>query len=191
MKQHWRFARPQIDAAQAAPNGFGRKLIADDSGAIAMEFGLIGPMMIALVLGILNIALIFLAQQGLQSTVEEAGRIVMTGQAQNASMTQAQFKTAACAKLPPFMSCNRLYVDVNTAASYATATTGRVTLTYNASGVVTNTMNYTLGSRGDIVVVRLMYLWPTAASAFAGNLVTDQGGNRLITAVTVLKTEYY
>ena len=173
------------------PLGGARRLLACRHGAAALEFALVGPFLIALILGILNIALVFLAQQGLQSAAEGAGRLIMTGQAQNGAWTAAQFKTQACNSLPPYMVCNRLYVDVSTATSYASATTGQISLSYDANGNVTNSFAYTTGSRGDIVVVRLEYLWPTSTAPMGLNLANAGANNRLITAVTVLKSEYY
>jgi Flp pilus assembly protein TadG len=169
----------------------GAALWACQRGGPLVEFALFGPMVIALLLGILHTALIYMAQQGLQSAADMAGRVVMTGQAQQAGMTQAQFKSAACAALPPFMSCNRLYIDARTVTSFASANTGAVTLTYNSSGAVTNTFSYDLGGRDDIVLVRLMYLWPVANGPFGLNLTNQQGGNRMLAAASVLKTELY
>ena len=164
---------------------------ADSRGAVALEFALVAPMLIALILGILNTALIFLAQSGLETAAENAGRIIMTGQAQQAGMTQAQFKTAACASLPPFLACNRLYIDVASVSNFSDATLTTPTFTYDKNGNVTNSFGYATGARGSIAVVRLMYLWPTSNGPFGLQLTNTSGNNRLLQSTSVLKTEYY
>jgi Flp pilus assembly protein TadG len=183
-----RFART---AAARAAAWLWRGLGPHSGGVVALEFALIAPMLIALIVGILNTTLIFLAQSGLETSAEAAARIIMTGQAQNASMTQAQFQTAACATLPPFLQCSRLYVDVTNVTSFSSATLTVPTFTYDKNGNVTNTFNFSPGTRGAIAVVRLMYLWPTSNGPFGLQLTNTSGNNRLIQATSVLKTEYY
>ncbi|MDE1917036.1 MAG: pilus assembly protein [Sphingomonadales bacterium] len=167
------------------------RIIRDRHGVAAMEFALIAPLLLALILGILNTSLIFLAQSGLETSAEAAARIIMTGQAQNAGMTQGQFQTAACATLPPFLQCNRLYVDVTNVSSFSSASLGAPTFTYDKNGNVTNSFSFSPGTRGSIAVVRLMYLWPTTNGPFGLQLSNTSGNNRLLQATSVLKTEYY
>jgi Flp pilus assembly protein TadG len=62
--------------------------------ATAVEFALIAPMFIALLIAIFQVAVFLFAQQALQNAAMEAGRLLMTGQAQ--SDTQTQFKTKVC-----------------------------------------------------------------------------------------------
>ena len=163
----------------------------DARGAVALEFALVAPMLIALIVGILNTSLIFLAQSGLETTAENAGRIIMTGQAQQGALTQAQFKTAACASLPPFLTCSRLFIDVVSVNNFSDATLTTPTFTYYKNGNVTNTFSFSTGTRGAIAVVRLMYLWPTSNGPWGLKLTNTSGNNRLLLATSVLKTEYY
>jgi Flp pilus assembly protein TadG len=175
----------------AFPRLWCSRLWQDTRAAVALEFALVGPMLIALILAILHTALIFLAQQGLETTAEATGRIIMTGQAQQSSMTQAQFKTAACATLPPYLQCSRLYVDVTSVANFSDASTAAPTFTYDNNGNVSNNFSFSTGARGSIAVVRLMYLWPTANGPLGLNFINTAGANRMLLATSVLKTEYY
>ena len=55
------------------------------------------------------------AQQALQTAVVAAGRLILTGQVQNAGLTQSQFKTNdVCPLLPALFTCSNLYVNVQT-----------------------------------------------------------------------------
>ena len=95
--------------AQPSPRLAGalRALWRDCDGSAILEFAFVGPMFIALLMGILSIGLTYLTQGGLETAAETAARLVMTGQAQTikvtgnstAGMTAANFKTAICSGL--------------------------------------------------------------------------------------------
>jgi hypothetical protein len=157
---------------------------------VALEMALVAPLLIALVLGILHTALIFLAQEGLETAAENAGRLIMTGQAQQGAMTQAQFKSAACASLP--ISCN---VRGSMSMCPRWPIMPARPPPRPASPMIRAAMSATASpippARGSIVVVRLMYLWPTSNGPLGLNLTNTSGGNRMLMATSVLKTEYY
>ncbi|MDE2595925.1 MAG: pilus assembly protein [Sphingomonadales bacterium] len=170
---------------------FGAKLLADQSGTSTLEFAFVGPAFFAVIIGTFQTALVFLAQQGLETVAQDSARKLMTGQAQQAAMTASQFKTAACASLPPYMECSKLMVDVSVASSFSNANMNVPTITYNGSGGVTNTFGFNTGSQGSIVVVRVMYLWPVVGGVLNFNLSNQPNGNRLLVATSVLKSEFY
>ena len=62
------------------------------------------------------------------------------------------------------------------------------TLTYNAQGNVNNSWAYNPGNPGDIVVVRVMYLWPVFVAPLLANL---SNSNRLIMASAAFQNEAY
>lgn len=167
-----------------------RFVMADTSGSALMEYALLVPIYLGLMVAILQTGLIYIAQQGLETATQNAGRLIMTGQAQKAGYSASQFKTAACNSLPPFLSCSNLYIDVQTVGSYSSASLTPPTITY-ASGNVTNTFAYTPGTGGSIVVMRVMYMWPIAASPIGFNYSNQPGNKRMLNATTVFKTEYY
>jgi roadblock/LC7 domain-containing protein len=56
--------------------------------------------------------LVLLAGQVLQTSATNAARLILTGQAQNANDTLAQFKSGICASLTVMFNCaNNLYID--------------------------------------------------------------------------------
>lgn len=168
-----------------------RGLWCDNRAATMLEFALVGPAFIALVIAIFQTALLFLASQGLETAAEASGRLLLTGQAQGANYTASQFQTVACTTLPVYLSCSNLYVDVTTVSSFSAATLGAPTITYNAQGQVTNSFAYSPGTSGAIVVLRLMYIWPTVSGPFGFSLVTTGKNAHLIVASSVLKAESF
>ncbi len=62
---------------------------AAQQGATVVEFALIAPVFIAMLIAIFETTLFLFAQANLQSAAMQAGRLFMTGQAQNSNMTQS------------------------------------------------------------------------------------------------------
>lgn len=178
-----------IEVRRSASNA--PSLLRDERGAALLEFALVGSTFLALLFGSLQIALVFFAQQCLETTAEATTRQIMTGQTQKASTTAAQFKTAACNNLPVFFKCANLYVDVTTAQSFSAASTTMPTLTYDANGNPTNTWNFSLGGAGSIVVMRLMYIWPVLPGPLNFNLANQGSNKRMLMATSVFKSEPY
>jgi Flp pilus assembly protein TadG len=165
-----------------------RAFLADRRGATAVEFALVATPFIGLLFGIIQSFLIFFAQQLLETAVNQSSRLILTGQAQAQSMTQSQFAAAVCSNLPILFNCNGLMIDVEVASSWSSANTGVPALTYDSNGNVTNVWQYTPGNPGDIVVVRVMYLWPVFTAPLVANL---SNGTRLIMASAAFQNEAY
>lgn len=181
-----------------------RPIILCQEGSALVEFAVVAPLFLALLIAILQISCVFIAQAMLESTAESAARLILTGQAQTYSgtsgtttytgMTQSDYASAVCTMLKaqsPFMSCSNLYIDVTTVSSYADATTGLPTLTYDSSGNVSNSWNYAIGTQGSIVVLRVMYVLPVATAPLGFTLGNLSSNKRLLLATSVFKVEGY
>lgn len=198
-----------------------------------MEFAFVAPPFVALVLGILHIALIYMAQEGLETAVESAARLVMTGAAQSittgnsstAGISASDFKSAVCngitgkdangssvtypGVLPPFLTCDRLTVNVQVVPTGCTSPTITVpTYNYNkTTGALTSTSagfgtvscdGKTTGSdgigttQGKLIIMQLAYLWPTVSGPLGLNFVNQSyGNNRLLVATYTFTVEQY
>ena len=185
-----------------------RAIRRDKTAGAAIEFALIAPMVISLILATLQLVLVFLAQAALETACEGSARYVLTGEAQTnfqgvydsnnnlITTPQQQFYNYVCAQMPSFMGCGYLFADVTSGASYSTVTLGEPTWTFDSKGNVTNTFSYNPGTQGAIVVVRLYYFWPVI-SIFGFNItsVTDTNANNtmydVLIATSVAKTEGY
>jgi Flp pilus assembly protein TadG len=175
-------------AAPIAKRRRWRAFVTDTKGATAVEFALVATPFIGLLVGIIQTFLVFFAQQLLETAVNQSSRQILTGQAQAQSMTQGQFANVVCSNLPILFNCNNLMIDVEVASSWTTANAGVPALTYDSNGNVTNTWQFSPGNPGDIVVVRVMYLWPVFTAPLLANL---SNGNRLIMASSAFQNEAY
>jgi Flp pilus assembly protein TadG len=157
-----------------------------DSGATAVEFALIGPVFFALLFAILETSLIFFAQQALQTATTQASRLVLTGQAQSANLTAAQFKSAVCTAATSLFNCANLYVNMQTFSSFSNVTMMNPvsTGTFSSSG-----MSYTPGNPGDVVVVQVFYLWPVWPGPLGFNMSNSSGNTRVLVGTAAFRNE--
>ncbi len=161
------------------------------SGATAVEFALVAAPFMAMLMALFQTALVFFASRVLDETTEQASRYIMTGQAQQSSMSQAGFKTWVCGQTFALFNCNNFMINVQAYSSFSAASTTTPTLTYDANGNVTNSWGYNTGNAGDIVVVQVMYQWPVVLGPLGFNLSTQGNGNRLLVSTAVFKNEPY
>ncbi len=160
-----------------------------DTGATtAVEFALVAPLVIALILGAMQIAVIYLAQAELENAAEQAARLVLTRQAPVAgSSGQASFKTAVCDNLPALFSCSGVMVDLEAQTISAKSSDALIltppTLTYGSSGQVSNAWNYNPGSPGQLMILRVMYQWPVVAGPL-GLVFSDLANGTLFMSST-------
>jgi Flp pilus assembly protein TadG len=160
-------------------------------GAVAVEFALILVPFLALMFGIMETALVFFADQTLETAVADSARLIMTGQAQTQSLTAQTFKDQVCARIYGLFNCqNGVYVDVETYPSFGSITN---TPPLDSSGhLVTSNFVYQPGGPGDIVVVRLYYQWPIYVSLMnLSNLSNMSNHNRLLVATAAFRNEPY
>ena len=165
-----------------------RRFVRQQDGAAAVEFALVAAPFLALTFAILETAMVFFAGQTLEAASADSARLIMTGQAQSAGFSQAQFKTQVCARIYGLFDCtNGLYVNVQTYSSYSAVNTALPI----SNGQFNTTMSYNPGDVGNIVVVSLYYQWPIYVSMLGNNLANLSGGNRLLSATAVFRVEPY
>jgi Flp pilus assembly protein TadG len=177
--------------ATVAAGGRKRRLGAfrsDERGATVVEFALLSVPLLGLVLASLQLSIVFFAGQMLQSAATNAGRELMTGIAQKEGMTSTQFGQLVCTPVSTFFDCSRMMVDVESAGTFSSVSTAAPTLTYDASGNVTNQWSWSPGGPGDVVVVKVLYNWPVFGPSLLG-LSNQPGGDHLLIAVAVFKNE--
>jgi Flp pilus assembly protein TadG len=172
----------------------------DERGVTAVEFGILALPFFTLIAAILETSFVFFAGQILDSAVQDASRLIRTGQLQTgvaANNTLESFRTRICNGLYNMMTCANVKVKVSVVANFASATvtypiqTGAACTT--TGGVTTCnwtiTEGYTPGAGGDVVLVQAYYKWPTLVRLPGFNLQDQVDGTRLLGAVRVFRNE--
>jgi Flp pilus assembly protein TadG len=175
-----------------ALNRRGRQLLrGNQRGTAVIEFAMVAAPFAALLLAIAQTSLVFFAQQNLETSAQTVARQLTTGAVQKAKMSQADFTALVCTKLPAFMDCSNLLIDLRVVNNFASANTGMPTLSYDADGKITNTWNYQPGNPGDVQVLRVMYVWRVSGAPLGFDLSNMSNSRRMLVATSVFKTEPY
>jgi Flp pilus assembly protein TadG len=141
--------------------------------------------------GIMETALVFFADQTLETAVADSARLILTGQAQTQGLNATTFKNAVCARIYGLFDCQSgVYVNVQTYSSF-----GSISYTPpidNKGNLVTSNFGYNPGGPGDIVVVQLFYQWPIYFTLWdLSNLTNMAGNSRLLVATAAFRNEPY
>jgi len=139
-------------------------------GATAVEFALIAPAFLGVLIALFQTAIFLFAQMALQTAAVQAGRYFMTGQAQNGGWTASTIQTKVCPTIQALMTCANVIVVVQNYSSFAAASTSAPQL-YSGGQPVTS-FAYDPGTPGQIVVVQLVYKW-SVVSGPLGYLISN------------------
>jgi Flp pilus assembly protein TadG len=164
---------------------------ADRSGVTAVEFAIVAMPFLMFLYGIIAVGLYFFTTFTLENGLEQASRLIRTGQAQKANMTDVQFKNEVCSYMPGFVDCqNKLRVNVRSfveADMTPEVTQGECL----SNGSLTSLTTYTPGAANQVVLVTLCFEWELAKKIPFLQLGDMGNGSRLIQAATVFRTEPY
>jgi Flp pilus assembly protein TadG len=154
--------------------------------ATAVEFAIISAPFVALLVAILQIALVLLAQQVLQTATEQAARLIMTGQAQNGGMSASQFQQQVCNHATALFNCSGLYVNVQTFSTFSSVS---MTNPVSNGQINTDMLQYSPGGDGDIVAVQTFYQWPLVLGPLGFNLSNMNGNTLLLVGTAAFRNE--
>jgi Flp pilus assembly protein TadG len=179
---------PSPAASSATAAKMLRRFRRSRRGSVAVEFALVAPVFFALLFAIIEVAIVFFANQTLETVTQGSARYVMTGQAQNQGFDQTAFKTYVCGQVPALFSCPNLYVDVQSYPAFSNVT---INSQIDANNNFVAPTNYNPGGPGSIVVVRVFYQWQLYVTGFGFNISNLAGSKRLLAATVAFQNEPY
>ena len=193
--------RLRITARRLAPWRI-RAFVADASGASAVEFALVTPMFLLLILFIMVVALILYLNQALDYATSKAARSVMVGDAQGRALSQSDFRTkVVCASLPAAFNCNNVIVNLQTVTPAAQpAGYYSYTVDNNANGLIIPVLSngaaqYTLGTQGSYEYLQIIYpvtFLPAGLASILSHGATFNGSPAyLLVSTAAFRNEQY
>ena len=154
----------------------------DESGAYAVEFALILPFFLPLLLVIIELGLMFLASHMLELGASKASRLIRVGSSPNA----ADFRAAICQNTSVLISCDKMVIDVRSYNNFSAFNGSDPELKTDKDGNIVTT--YDLGDREEIQLVRVFYQYPTVIGYLIPSNFTTADG-RLLGASFVFRNE--
>lgn len=169
----------------------------DERGVTAVEVGLLALPFFMIIGAILETSVVFLAGQVLDSAVQDASRLIRTGQAKGMGIVnEATFRTNVCSRLYGlFSDCEeRLHVEVDLVTNFSSATVSPPIdmLACKSDPDLcewSRPEKFAPGQGSSIVVVQVYYKWPVVVGLGGYTLGNLNDGTRLMGGSTVLRNE--
>ena len=162
----------------------------NERGSVAVEFALTAIPFFVLLFAILEAGIVFFATATLDQAVNDAGRLIRTGQAQTAGVTEQQLTQTICDNVVFLSGCTtNLKIDVRVYTNFSSVAFPSVLGTDGA--VQNNKLAFSMGNAGDIVLIRAFYVWPIW-SPFPTGLANNGGTTsptRLIQSSVAFRNE--
>jgi TadE-like protein len=156
----------------------------------AVEFALVFPIFIGVVLATLQAGTIFLAKAFFESGAEQAARVVLTNQTE--SLTVAQFKAEICNQLTALFNCSQLTVELQPLPTGATNLNALLP-TFDSHGNIVGTppvdVGANAGAAGTDMLLVVMYPWPVYGGPLGLNFSNLGNGKMLMTSTQVFRVE--
>jgi Flp pilus assembly protein TadG len=189
-------ARQATKQSVSRKDGVIRPFLGDHSGASALEFALLVAPLLVLLLGVLEVGIVFFANFTLENAVSQGARLIRTGQAQAGSFDATAFRTEVCKHLSAPITCANLKLDVRHFTNFSGIS---LTNPLDANGNLKTSFTYDPGVGGDVVVVRAFYEWnitakfPQAITFIDTRINMGLGnmgnGDRLLSATAAFRNE--
>ena len=185
-------------------HGFPTRLLRDESGASAVEFGMLALPFLLFILAIIGYGLYFYTGTSLDYAVESAARKIRTGevntggsQRSDKQMTVDEFRKLVCQSGLPGIDCTKLSVIVQHAPAWSgispqSCTDGNGKMT-GSTGSGSDLISQYSGEASDVVLVTACYQWDLGSDFKFLKLGTggDESGAVIIQSASAFKSEPY
>lgn len=161
------------------------------SGQAAVEFAMVAAPFFFMLFAILELGLVFVTDSVIENAVFQTGRLVRTGQAQNAGMTAQQFKDEVCERMSLMApDCqNRATVDVRVLDQFRNVNPPDPTA--NGKTLDPSQLVFQTGAPGSIILIRVWYKKPLMTPFLSEGLSRLKDGTMVMTFTTTFRNEPY
>lgn len=167
-----------------------RKWAKDKEGQTAVEFALVGIPFVLMIVGTIEMALMFTAQSVLQEATFTAARLIRTGQIQQSGGNQQEmFRDAVCDFAAALIPCGRIQFQVEPVPSFGDAD-DMAGAEFDDDGNLED-QGFDPGGVSDIVLIRVAYNYPIVTPLMQPMLTNNGGSTRNMISTIVLQNEPY
>ncbi len=168
-----------------------RRYSNEEDGVAAVEFALVSFPFLFLIIGIIEMSLMFTAQSVLEYSNSAAGRLIRTGQLQDLTIEEQidMFEETVCDNASFLMDCDQIQYQVQTVPDYASAQTIPAP-EYDEDGLLVDS-GFDIGGSSAIVFVRVVYRYPITLPIMQQLLSNYEDEFRMMISTSVLQTEPY
>jgi Flp pilus assembly protein TadG len=179
-----------------------RRFRANQSGAAAVEFGLVALPFLMMSFFIINIGMYYFTVNSIDKGVSDATRQILTGNAQTTNMTVGAFRTMVCTQANmggSYIDCSKLNIMItsssvswadliNKSGAQSCTTNGNLN---GSTGNVGDLLSQYTGSTSAFVFVLACYNWSGSQILPYWTLATLADGSTVIQSASAFQTEPY
>ena len=169
---------------------FWGRWVREERATTAVEFSMIGIPFILMIVGIVEMALMFTVQSVIQQATFDAARLIRTGQLQQGGLgdPETAFRQAVCDFADLVVPCGEIQYTVETLDDFGDA--GEEPAEFDDEGNLEDT-EFDPGVENDIVLIRVAYNFPIRTPMMKPLLANSTGGKRSIFSTIIFQTEPY
>jgi Flp pilus assembly protein TadG len=170
----------------------GRAFARDERGVTLLEFGFLALPFFTIIFAMIETTMVFFAGQILDAAVDDASRLIRTGQAQTEEFDLTDFREQVCDELYGLFDCGAVKLKVSVVTNFTSATAAPPTQTgsdCDPSCDWTIEESYKAGTGKQIVMVQAYYKWPVIVNLPGFNFQNQPDGVRLLGTVRVFANE--
>lgn len=160
----------------------------DQKGSTAVEFAIVGIPFIFMVIGIIEMALMFATHSLLEASLSKAARQVRTGAVQLGG-GEDLFREELCDSASILIPCNELQYQVVSLDDFSDAN-DFPDATFDDEGNLED-QQFDAGGVSDVVMVRISYRYPIKTPIMQPILSNNNDFNRILLSTMVLQSEPY
>lgn len=161
-------------------------MLRDERGSAVIEFALVVSPFLLLLVGTLEISVMFFASAVIEGATKEAARQIRTGQIQGEADPLAAFQTELCDSLYNVIDCTDVVFNVQTFANFGAVS---MAVEVDEDGEIINT-GFAPGGSSAVTVVRAIYRWDFI-TPLIGNVIPAGLGGHLIVSTVAFQNEPY
>jgi Flp pilus assembly protein TadG len=160
-------------------------------GQAAVEFAMVAAPFFFMLFAILELGLVFVTDSIVENAILETGRLVRTGQAQNANMTAEEFKENLCERMSIFAAdCDeRATIDVRVLDQFRDANPPDPMA--DGESFDDSQLLFDAGAPGSLILIRVWYEQPLLTPFLSQGLSRLDDGKIVMTATTTFRNEPY
>lgn len=168
-----------------------KKWLSAKDGVTAVEFSFMAMPFIIMIIGTIEVALMFTTQSLLDASTSTAARLIRTGQIQQAdpASQEEMFRETLCDFASIMIPCGDIQFQVTDLSSFGDAD-GAPPAQFDEDGNLED-QGFSPGEDNDVVLIRVAYQYHIITPLMQLVLTNRGDGSRLMMSTIVLQTEPY
>jgi Flp pilus assembly protein TadG len=158
----------------------------NNAGVTAIEFSLLAAPFMLIVIGIIELSMMYVANSMLLGGVDDVAREIRTGQLQNAPDQQQAFQDAFCQMAGIFIDCGKIQYQVETIDSFSAA--DMTMPKFDKDGKLVD-KPFQPGAASSLVLIRVVYFYQLMTPLIGKFFSNYPGNQRLMVATVVVQNE--